>query len=176
MKEVILIMLTVFLIACSKDPTPDDNPPKVGDNFQGGTVFYLESDNSFCLIKSGILGKACWSNNCLIEVNAFDNTHGGGYNNTNNIIAVTGNENNAAKLCKDYRGGNYDDWYLPNFEELILIQRFEFLNYEIFWSSLQFRGHSAYAIYGPQLNYPISDDRCLKTNLYSVMAVRKVVL
>ncbi|MCX5849276.1 MAG: InlB B-repeat-containing protein [Deltaproteobacteria bacterium] len=43
---------------------------------------------------------------------------GTGYENSNFIIAQTGHQKSAAKLCRDYRGGNLDDWFLPSKDEL----------------------------------------------------------
>ena len=65
---------------------------------------------------------------------------GTGLANTIAIINVQGNIGGyAAKLCRDYRGGGYTDWYLPSTDELFLL----FLNQtivggfvrDIYWSS-----------------------------------------
>ena len=41
-----------------------------------------------------------------------------GSSNTNTIISQPWHVSSAAKLCKDYRGGGYTDWYLPSLTEL----------------------------------------------------------
>lgn len=41
-----------------------------------------------------------------------------GSSNTNTIISQPWHVGSAAKLCKDYRGGGYTDWYLPSLTEL----------------------------------------------------------
>ncbi len=43
---------------------------------------------------------------------------GTGWSNTEAIIAQEGHTDSAAKLCRDYRGGGCDDWFLPSREEL----------------------------------------------------------
>ena len=79
----------------------------------------------------------------------------------------------AKQICKDFRGGGYDDWYLPNIDELNLVYaktRFS----GTYWSSseskyddpnsAQCRGFSSSAFYSWSLK---------KSELYSVRAIRK---
>ena len=58
-------------------------------------------------------------------------------------ITTQGNTGSyAAKLCRDYRGGGFSDWYLPAKDELNLLYAQKslvggFVN-EIYWSSSEF--------------------------------------
>ncbi len=46
---------------------------------------------------------------------------GTGWDNTLAIIAQTNHTSSAAKLCRDYRGGGFSDWFLPSTDELYYI-------------------------------------------------------
>jgi len=160
MKEVILIMLTVFLIACSKDPTPDDTPPIVGENFQGGTVFYVAPDNSFCLIGAeSDLPQAPWTDKAFTLIDADNNSLGGGIINTEKIVTAIGPGIYAAKECYDLVLEGYDDWYLPNENELTTMDRalkYELSNtFDDWWTSKEGGlEKSIYALTGPtRMNY-----------------------
>lgn len=43
---------------------------------------------------------------------------GSGIANTDAIINQTNHISSAAKLCKDYRGGGYSDWFLPSADDV----------------------------------------------------------
>ena len=46
---------------------------------------------------------------------------GTGMQNSEAIISQEGHTDSAAKMCRDYRGGGFDDWFLPSQEELALM-------------------------------------------------------
>jgi uncharacterized repeat protein (TIGR02543 family) len=87
---------------------------------------------------------------------------GTGMNNSNAIIAQEGHTRSAAKMCRDYRGGGFDDWFLPSQEELAVmftnkdVKRsggFYDANDEGYWSSSEYGandGWSQYFISGKQ--------------------------
>ncbi|MFH0758623.1 MAG: DUF1566 domain-containing protein [Bacteroidota bacterium] len=97
----------------------------VGELFGGGIVFWVSPDGQHGLIASlddmegGSV--APWSNvvNAEIGTDARSMTIGSG--NTDAIIGQAGHSNSAAKICKDYRGGGFSDWYLPSLREMHLL-------------------------------------------------------
>jgi uncharacterized protein (TIGR02145 family) len=107
-----------------------------------------------------------------------------GQANTITIIAQSGHVNSAAKVCHDYAGGGFSDWYLPAFDELQLFldNRFN-LNRTIsgiidadliyrtnYWSSTENSANFAWYFGTPDLQnngYIIS-----KTVVNSVLAIR----
>ena len=65
---------------------------------------------------------------------------GTGLANSNAIMAQPGHTASAAKLCRDYRGGGKDDWFLPSNDELwqMYLQKAVIGDYypsEAYWSS-----------------------------------------
>jgi hypothetical protein len=69
-------------------------------------------------------------------------TFGSGYNNTNILIKYYIETWSAAVLCKEYRGGGKNDWFLPSYKELELMYKnignignFSDLSY---WSSSEY--------------------------------------
>jgi hypothetical protein len=76
---------------------------------------------------------------------------GTGSSNTQKIVATFGNAepyesktDYAAKLCADYRGGGYDDWFLPSKDELNLmyqnlkVQNLGGVSDDVYWSSSEY--------------------------------------
>ena len=90
--------------------------PQIGEEIEGGIVFYIAQDQSYVLIvdknDTGIT-------NSFEKVSAASGSAiGTGESNTNAIVAVTGLAQNPARICYDYNGGGYTDWYLPSINEL----------------------------------------------------------
>ncbi|MEI6090138.1 MAG: hypothetical protein WCR42_06785 [bacterium] len=94
----------------------------VGDLYGGGIVVavWKEAGVEHGLIVSlvDISTSATWSNvtSPLIGVTAQSPIDGRA--NTNAIIGQAGHTASAAKLCVDYNGGGFTDWYLPALWEL----------------------------------------------------------
>jgi hypothetical protein len=62
---------------------------------------------------------ATWYNGSNVNTGANGTAIGTGLSNSNTIISGQGNTNAyAAKLCRDYTGGGYSDWFLPSANEL----------------------------------------------------------
>ena len=103
----------------------------VGDKNYGGVVFYIlvKGDPGYDANKqhgfvaptddqsTGITWGVKGTNTSLITTGAL---LGDGVSNTNKIIKVYGVVNNsyAAGIAKSYKGGGFDDWHLPSFDEL----------------------------------------------------------
>lgn len=94
----------------------------VGELYGGGVVFWVDQTGEHGLIAStsdldGGSG-AAWSDIKSAEIGASAKDYYNGAGNTAAIIAQSGHTNSAAKLCNDYKGGNFTDWYLPSTLEL----------------------------------------------------------
>ncbi|MDR9375146.1 MAG: DUF1566 domain-containing protein [Schleiferiaceae bacterium] len=112
-------------------PSADQNPqtPKIGKYHEGGVVFYvarkptdLDGDGNpdkglVCAVKDqgsdiewGCIGALMRANGKQIGTGAY---------NTRKILAnCSDKEAFAAKICDDYSGGGYNDWFLPSIQEL----------------------------------------------------------
>ncbi len=102
----------------------------IGDSFGGGKVAYIfqEGDPGFVLGEvHGLIAAisdqvAAWRNTSNQTTNAIGTALGTGMSNTNTIISIQNLPGGyAAKICRDYNGGGYTDWYLPSRDELNLL-------------------------------------------------------
>lgn len=65
------------------------------------------------------LGNAIWGLNITtVAGTALIEAIGTGLSNTNLIVAAYGAGTYAAKLCRDYNGGGFTDWFMPSLGEL----------------------------------------------------------
>jgi len=118
----------------------DDGNPIVGDIANGGVVFWVNpQDNTHGLVAAiscessdFFFGRLPWRPNLTLAdcqyfgpYKLIGNTEiGGGLENTDRIIALnTGCDggvktNYAAYFARNYSGGGYNDWYLPNITEV----------------------------------------------------------
>lgn len=143
---------------------------KVGDLYGGGIVFCIgdkpgienysiEGEGTCGLIMSledlanYKIGNVPWSSERK-EIGASAQSLSNGATNTDAIIKAHPKDNpsnNAAWLCRSYRGGDFDDWYLPAKDELDLLYQFaktkkligkNFLGneetYPCYWSSSEY--------------------------------------
>jgi hypothetical protein len=98
----------------------------LGQEYGGGIVFYLDSTRQHGLIaaKSDADTVVAWYNTVYYQTNARAAAIGSGARNTRKIIDALGNSGTyAAKVCQDYRGGGYSDWFLPSKNELNLLYK-----------------------------------------------------
>ncbi|TAF77054.1 MAG: hypothetical protein EAZ53_03115 [Bacteroidetes bacterium] len=100
-----------------------------GELFGGGIVFYVYKDATSehgLIVSTEDLCTTCgWSNVTTAQIGAAAQSTWDGASNTAAIIAQAGHTSSAAKLCVDYRGGGFADWYLPAIDEL-----------KLFWSNI----------------------------------------
>jgi hypothetical protein len=158
----------------------------IGQAVKGGIVFYVNGTGIHGYMISGedISTAAPWTNGSLTGVTALTSSLGGGAVNTTNIIAALGDGTYAAKLCRDYRGGEFTDWYLPSLVELQYIRLYRDLIGGIietsYWSSTEVSATLANAnfIYmgpgtltGTTFNTAVANNYT-KTSMYSVRAIR----
>lgn len=94
----------------------------VGNYYQGGYIAYFDLTTKQGLIVSptDLSGSQCaWQNQPYEAVTTSD-TYGQGAQNTTNILASTV-ATPAAELCDAYTNQGYNDWFLPNLNELKLV-------------------------------------------------------
>jgi len=93
----------------------------VGDYYQGGIVAYVDNTYEHGLIAApydqseGIQ----WYNGSYVSIDASDTSIGKGQFNTTRIIQAQGAGSYAAKICDNLVLNGYDDWFLPNRDELL---------------------------------------------------------
>lgn len=95
----------------------------IGQSYGGGAIFYIDNTRIHGLIAASLdqnksSDQTIWSNgNTNLLTNATSSTDGNA--NTTLIITSQGNTGSyAAKLCKDFRGGSFTDWFLPSVGQL----------------------------------------------------------
>lgn len=158
LKFPVLIFLLLFLIAniqCGHEEKSDDpnKDLKIGDHFQGGTVFYIfkSSDEGYDhQYKHGLIAapdslevNESWGNTAT--KGASETGIGCGKENTKEIVKASYGISCAASYCDNLVNGGYDDWYLPSLVELnqLYIQRDIIGGFkpESYWSSTKREGN-----------------------------------
>ncbi|UKM65940.1 DUF1566 domain-containing protein [Flavobacteriaceae bacterium GSB9] len=144
------------LNSCSKDdPNMEMDEPNMeialilGDNYQGGIIFYLDNTEKHGLIaaKTDQSTLDPWWNGSFIKTEATSTADGS--TNTNMIIQAQGdNGSYAAKLCRDYSGGGFNDWFLPSKDQLNILYEQKTLvggfSNQIYWTSSEYGVGSAW--------------------------------
>jgi hypothetical protein len=139
----------------------------VGEFFGGGIVFYVWDDGSHGLIASlqDLTSAVGWHTGPVSNTSA--SSFYDGATNTQQIVSIQGAGNYAARLCADFAGGGFTDWYLPGMWELDLLHQNAFVvSHKLsndgdpastplmatasYWSSTQFDASLAYMIYFPE--------------------------
>lgn len=101
----------------------------VGTSYGGGKIAYIfqptdpgyvEGQTHGLIAASSDQGTlVTWYNGSNTTTGATGTALGTGSTNTTSIINNQGNTGSyAAKICRDYAGGGYNDWYLPSKDEL----------------------------------------------------------
>lgn len=135
MRKLIFLSISFIIFSllnsCQKDSTPNNiKPLAIGDNYQGGVVFYIlkDGDQGYdAAVAHGLIaaetdqGEAQWG--CSgVSINGADGASlGTGKQNTIDIITGCATAGIAARICSDLMLNGYDDWYLPSKDELALL-------------------------------------------------------
>ncbi len=150
-------------------------PLAIGQSYQGGKIAYIDASGLHGLIAADadLSAAAIWWNGSNTITGATGTGIGTGLANTNAIISSQGNSGSyAAKICRDYRGGGYTDWFLPSRDELIQL----FINKSViggfatghYWSSSEYVIYEVYV----QYFYWGTLDFGYKYSPYNVRAIR----
>ena len=119
---------------------------KIGEKYGGGVVYYVDKTGNHGLIAAPadintsytdawegepVTGRYCWSTNQYESENNIDYAYqyisntgtaiGQGSANTKKLLAkypASSYPNTAAAIAHTYRGGGFDDWFLPSRDEL----------------------------------------------------------
>jgi hypothetical protein len=151
----------------------------IGDTYGGGIIFYIlqVGDTGYdAAVQHGLIAAtsdqsddATWAITSVIT-GATGDAIGAGKLNTQKIIDSNGGDSYtdqpyAAKICADYRGGDYSDWYLPSsFEIKLLSLHTDIVSglthtetdtiffrlrtvYHVYWSSTEIDADNAYYEY-----------------------------
>ncbi|HEV8506329.1 MAG TPA: Ig-like domain-containing protein [Chitinophagaceae bacterium] len=159
---------------------------KIGDETDGGTVFYLDNTGEHGLVCADVdQGIAPW------DLTPFDPSNyqayapalvgssgtsvGTGSSNTATILSTLGGGSYAASLCSNYNGGGFNDWSLPSIDELALMYQNlaaaglgNFVN-TYYWSSSEIDYR---AVWSFKFDTGAPFDGAWKNNAMNVRAVR----
>lgn len=151
----------------------------------GGYVFYIlqEGDPGYDpKVTHGLVTttettgiRIPWVSGDLLQTGATSRAIGSGLANTQTIISVQGEGNYAAKHCEELVYNGFDDWYLPSYDELVLMYEYLYLNNlgdisgpGVHWSSSEISLNGAAGLVFVFGNYYPGS----KTNLAFVRAIR----
>jgi hypothetical protein len=129
----------------------------VGDYYGGGVVGYIFQPGDADYILGETHGYTLYFDNTGIQwgcigltTNVVNNNIGQGPNNTQALVDLCPESNFAAKWCNDLVIGPHSDWFLPTYEEAILIDLSFYLNilnsssYVHIWLSEEFSVSNLY--------------------------------
>jgi hypothetical protein len=166
-------------------------PIAVGDSYGGGKVFYIfqPADQGYVANEThGLIaatvdqstGIRWYNSNRGNEITGATATAiGTGKSNTDKIINVQQGSLNwyAAGVARDYKGGEYNDWYLPSRDELNLLYTQKVMvggfSNAYYWTSTETSiGDAHFTIFFNGTNYPCCEGS-QKYYYNSVRAIRK---
>lgn len=118
----IVSLLLLFTFGCKKDKPTE--PPKVGDAYQGGYVFYLDATGQHGMIMATAETERALPWGCqgtLVDIGGnIVNGLGWGAYCTSRMVYKCSEVNAAGRYCFDLESGGYKDWFLPNINEWLL--------------------------------------------------------
>lgn len=157
---------------------------RIGEQMGGGKIFFVDDTKLHGLIASEYdvyFYPITWAVGNLFVVETGARSVSDGKSNTDKIVARYGSGYYPAKLCKDYRGGGFDDWYLPSKDELLLLLKEHYAvgNFETnynkvneYWSSTEtsyFQARYSAFSYGYSANNSYVEEKKAE---YRVRAIR----
>lgn len=143
----------------------------IGQAYQGGNIFYIDSTGEHGLVAARTSGHTRWGEWWTrFSFLGTSKSVGAGQANTEFLVDTAGNDVYAAKYCYDLVFDGYNDWFLPSFGELYMLKanlgptgRLNIYPGDIYWSSseVEFPGYQ-YAVWIQVINgiadFP-SDDK-----------------
>jgi len=175
----IICGLLTLAISCTVEEEKPDSKLKIGSEYGGGIIFYVDSTGQHGLICASYdQGTAVtWNNGTNMTTNATGAGLGAGKANTSIIVSAQGTGNYAAKICSDLDINGYSDWYLPSKSEcfsmyfnLKIMKDIGHFSDTLYWSSTEASIGNAYSQYGND-GYPPNGGYYKNTTHY-VRAVR----
>lgn len=188
MKTLFSAFLFLLIFSCNDSNESIDESMlvnlSIGDSYQGGIIFYLDSSSQHGLIAAEMdqAADVPWACDNLVFYGVVNTEIGSGQQNTNDIISginassVCTPDTYAAKICSELVIDGYSDWYLPSSDELALMydQRSLIGNFEVrfYWSSSEYNENwTGVKFFEP--NTDLSDfDLSGKSNPNNVRAIR----
>ncbi|WP_034261244.1 hypothetical protein [Altibacter lentus] len=194
MKNLIFLFLTattiVFFSSCSSNDESDSSQDiifEIGDAYQGGIIFYIDSTGEHGLIAATVdLPKATWG--CIGNTSpiAQNQEIGSGITNTLAILSNCSEPGIAARVASEFDFNGYTDWFLPSINELALLYEhreiiggFDESEGAIYSSSTEFfpvgtGEHLNYWVYDFGVSPVIPDARKLNTNKETPSIIRVI--
>jgi hypothetical protein len=133
--------------------------PVLGKNYEGGIIFYIEPDGKHGLIVAEVdqAINASWMIKPITMPERYHSEQDG-YFNSENLVADQGVIGAyAALLCRNYRGGNFSDWFLPSIDQLMLLydkkQIVKNMKSERYWSSTGNGGNATFLDFANKYRY-----------------------
>lgn len=158
-----------------------DAVARIGDNYGGGVVFYVDSSGEHGMVAAPPLGYKVWADwpytNALVGNTSWQ--IGAGKTNTQKILASGSfGTGTAAGACDALIYGGQDDWFLPSWDELTQLKLNKdkipffanFGNAGGYWTSQEATYHSAFLI---AINASSSFNQEEKGSFFLVAPVRE---
>ncbi len=154
----------------------------IGLSYGGGIIFDVDGTGQHGLIAAIVdqSTAAPWAPGSLYTTTTSATSTTDGVTNTTKIISTYGNTGTyAAKLCRDYRGGGFADWFLPSSIQLQALSSYQdivagfpahvALGTFNYWSSTEY---DYFRAWDQNYNYTFTYNNSQKNQLNYVRAIR----
>lgn len=152
-----ILILSLLIAGCTKETisvnksTSIDNSIQtltIGQHFEGGIIFYIDSTGEHGLISdTADLKAGTWWNGIYTATGALKKKIGYGDSNTEKIVSSQGDSGHyAARRCYKSTVNGYTDWFMPSRDELNELYLHKsiignFVTNGIYWSSTEDGGN-----------------------------------